>query len=205
MRRLAVPILIIVCAAVAARANSLANPGFETGDLTGWGRSSNVTVSAGDAHAGSYGAKLPAGNAWVSQNLYSVLRPNTTYTLAAWMRINSIAADSATWGNAYIRAGEFQDLGTEVLPGNGFAPSRSPSMIGQWQYVQGTWTSPADLTSLPGTGVFYVGVREFGINADVSIDDLAFIGPPIPEPLTITGVLLGVGGLARYARRRAAA
>jgi hypothetical protein len=40
-------------------------------------------------------------------------------------------------------------------------------------------------------------------SADVSIHSID-VGQPVPEPVTIAGILLGIGGLVRYTRKRAA-
>src|SRR5205807_10590456 len=66
-----------------AATNALANPGFETGNLSGWTCDASDSVVTGHAHSGTYALSGPAGNdtAQCAQTL--TLVPNTAYTLSA--------------------------------------------------------------------------------------------------------------------------
>ncbi len=69
----------------------VANPGFETGDFTGWGRTGTnaetfVVTNADFVHSGSYGAELGPVGAY--GYLYQFLSPTVigqTYTLSFWL------------------------------------------------------------------------------------------------------------------------
>lgn len=196
MLRVASVVAVLALASVAS-ANLFVNPGLEDGVLAPWNQGYGGTAPAvvgSAAFEGSYGANFNGNSGAMSQNIYSQLVPGQTYTVRAMMRINEIFANDPGWGKIYLRASEWPDLGTNMFPGNGFGPDES--LIGQWQIVEGTWTAPADLTTLPQTDVFYVGVRVFGFSGNVDVDCLQFI----PEPATMS--LLGLGGLALIRRRR---
>ena len=71
-----------------ASANLVVNPGFETGNFTGWTQSGNTSftgVSATSAHSGSFGAFFgPIGsNGFISQDLVTVA--DATYDLTFWL------------------------------------------------------------------------------------------------------------------------
>jgi hypothetical protein len=71
-----------------ARANLITNPGFETGDFTGWNLSGNTgstSVCAGCGHSGTYGAVLAAvgSEGFITQSLTTV--PGGVYTLSFWL------------------------------------------------------------------------------------------------------------------------
>jgi hypothetical protein len=66
-----------------AATNALTNPGFETGNLSGWTCDASDSVVTGHAHSGTYALSGAAGNdtAQCAQTL--TLVPNTAYTLSA--------------------------------------------------------------------------------------------------------------------------
>jgi hypothetical protein len=66
-----------------AATNAITNPGFETGNLSGWTCDASDSVVTGHAHAGTFALSGAAGNdtAQCAQTL--TLVPNTAYTLSA--------------------------------------------------------------------------------------------------------------------------
>lgn len=85
----------VVCAlalASAASANLLTNPGFETGDFTGWTEGGWYTGMGGDAYSGSYGGSYAISPTIIGEN-YFVAEQNVpvtaglSYDLSGWMRI----------------------------------------------------------------------------------------------------------------------
>ncbi len=71
---------------VVAAVNLLANPGFETGDFTGW--PTHFTQSAivnSNARTGDYAARLTTAYGGIEQYI-SGLTPNTTYVLKGWAK-----------------------------------------------------------------------------------------------------------------------
>jgi hypothetical protein len=73
--------------AEAAGGNLLANPGFETGSLSGWTcDSSTATVVGSPVHSGSYALQATPSSSDDAQCTQQVtVQPNTTYSLSAWV------------------------------------------------------------------------------------------------------------------------
>ncbi|MBC8159616.1 MAG: chitobiase/beta-hexosaminidase C-terminal domain-containing protein, partial [Roseiflexaceae bacterium] len=88
---------------------ALGNPGFETGDETGWlSGGSAHGVGTTNPHSGSYAGYNNGGWNSVFQTV-SGLQPNTTYTLTAWGRLGAASAGNnsafyvANYGGAELR------------------------------------------------------------------------------------------------------
>ena len=89
--RILVCLVVVLSLSLTASANLVINPGFETGDFSGWTRSGNTGffsftgVSASAAHTGSFGAfSGPIGSlGFLSQNL--VTDPGASYDLTFWL------------------------------------------------------------------------------------------------------------------------
>lgn len=102
--RLAAVVTVVVLAvaasglatvSAAAQANLLANPGFETGSLSGWSCSPLDSVITSPVHSGSYalaGAVSDADDAQCTQTVS--VRPSTVYTLSGW--VEGTTSTSAT-------------------------------------------------------------------------------------------------------------
>ena len=70
-----------------AAASLLANPGFETGTLSGWTCSATDGVSTSPVHSGSYalaGAASSSDDAQCSQSVS--VQPSSSYTLTGWIQ-----------------------------------------------------------------------------------------------------------------------
>ncbi len=61
---------------------TITNPGFETGNTSGWSATGNVSITTA-AHSGAYAVSLDAYGARLEQ-VVTGLCPNTTYTVSAW-------------------------------------------------------------------------------------------------------------------------
>ncbi|MEU4246236.1 glycoside hydrolase family 18 protein [Amycolatopsis sp. NPDC026612] len=93
----------------AEAANLLANPGFEAGSLSGWSCGSGAAVTSAPVHSGGHAlAATPAGADYAQCAQTVAVRPNTTYTVSAWVRGNpvylGITGGASTWsgnGSAY--------------------------------------------------------------------------------------------------------
>jgi hypothetical protein len=86
--RILLCLVVVVSLRLGASANLVVNPGFETGNFTGWTQSGNTGfagVSAPAAHTGSFGAFFgPIGSlGFLSQNL--VTDPGASYDLTFWL------------------------------------------------------------------------------------------------------------------------
>jgi hypothetical protein len=108
--------LSLMSSAVAS-ANLVNNPGFETGDFTGWTQSGNTefTFVDGDPHSGTQAAWLgPQGSrGFLSQTLATV--PGETYELQYWLQHDPFGAGTPnvfqiSWGGSFIT--NQMDVGT---------------------------------------------------------------------------------------------
>ena len=79
---------VALAALPASAANLLVNPGFETGTLAGWTCSGSTgSVVSSPVHSGTHalaGAASTSDNAQCTQTVS--VRPNTAYTLSAWVQ-----------------------------------------------------------------------------------------------------------------------
>jgi hypothetical protein len=75
---------VTVAMSAQAATNTITNPGFETGNLSGWSCDAADSVVTGHAHTGTYalaGAASNSSNAQCTQNVS--VAANTSYTLTA--------------------------------------------------------------------------------------------------------------------------
>ncbi len=138
----------IALAAPASAANILANPGFETGNLSGW-TCSLGSVVASPVHSGSFalaGAASASDNAQCTQTVS--VQPNSAYTLSGWVRGNytyiGVTGGVSTWtpgGTTYTKLSvPFTTTGSQTTV---------QVYLHGW-YGQGTYQ--ADDISLDGAG-----------------------------------------------------
>jgi len=67
---------------------TIANPGFETGNFSGWTTIGSVAIST-DSHTGSYAVSVDGTNSSVEQVIVD-LCANTTYTVSCWGKAKSV-------------------------------------------------------------------------------------------------------------------
>jgi chitinase len=107
----------------------VANPGFETGNLSGWSCSANDSVVSSPVHGGAHALAAAASNADTAQCSQAIaVRPSTTYTLSAWVL------------GAYAFIGV---SGTGTSDGSNFTPSAT-----SYQRLATTFTTGASTTSV---------------------------------------------------------
>ncbi|MDX6336825.1 MAG: hypothetical protein QOG05_4165 [Streptosporangiaceae bacterium] len=137
----------------AAAANLLANPGFETGTLSGWTCSATGHVTTSPVHSGS-GALAGAASASDDAQCAEAVsvQPSSAYTLTAWVQGSYVflgdtgtgSSDTSTWTAS---AAGWQQLSTSFSTG--------PSTTSVTVYVHGWYgegTYYADDLSLTGPG-----------------------------------------------------
>jgi hypothetical protein len=138
--------------ATAATTNLLANPGFESGTLSGWTCSALDSVTASPVHSGSDAlAGAPSGSDDAQCTQTVSVQPNSSYTLTGWVE------------GAYVYLG---DTGTGTADTNNWTPS-APS----WQQLSTTFSTGASTTSLT------VYVHGWYGQGTYLADDLSLTGP----------------------------
>ncbi|MBN1763636.1 MAG: carbohydrate binding domain-containing protein [Sedimentisphaerales bacterium] len=78
--------------------NPLTNPGFETGDTTGWlERSCSIAAVTSPVYSGNYSAQASGRtDTWqgIQQDIMSILSDGQTCTLSGWVRLDNVASDT---------------------------------------------------------------------------------------------------------------
>ncbi|HVK21783.1 MAG TPA: glycosyl hydrolase family 18 protein [Actinokineospora sp.] len=150
--------LIVAFTGPASAANLITNPGFETGNLSGW-TCTGAAVAGGDTHSGTSAlVGTPAGqdNARCSQTI-SVI-PNTRYTLTAWVK------------------GAYTYLG---------AAGTGTSDVSTWTPVSGTWAQLSTaFTSGASTKSVTIYLHGWYGQPAYRADDVILDGPGTPPTST---------------------
>ena len=148
--------------------NFLTNPGFETGNTTGWFAfgSPPLTVESTQVHSGSYACAVTGRTATymgIAQSLAGVLSSGQTYNVSAWVRLVS-------GGNQNMQLTMQKTDGS----GTGYTLIISNSVSSSsWTQLSGTYTyNPSGTVS---TLNFYAEVPTSS-NASYYIDDVQFNG-----------------------------
>jgi len=137
---------LVVATGSAYAANLLVNPGFESGNLSGWSCSGGSAVTS-PVHAGKYALAGGAGNADTGQCTQTVtVTPGAAYTLSAWVRGSyvylGVTGGASTWTPG---AADWTKLSITFTP----TGSSAEVFLHGW-YGQGTYY--ADDVSLDGPG-----------------------------------------------------
>jgi hypothetical protein len=218
-------LLTVASLAVAASAygNLVTNPGFETGDLTGWqtwraGWSVGDTISANTAQKafGAYCMRIQFSNGEGSHGIYQVVpvTANLEHDFSTWVRAN---VNSANWSevllyNYAVTDSDDIDSGAKSAPyliwkrdsWNGVAGTPGgmlptvatvPGPGNAWEYVTGSVASPTGYVTI----AYKWGRSGEGFSGGMFVDDVSLT--PIPEPATLLALGLGLAGLAIRRRR----
>jgi chitinase len=157
----ALALLGLAMPGASAATNQIANPGFETGNLSGWTCDSTDSVVTGHAHSGTFALAGAADNSTTAQCAQTVsLAANTAYQLTAFVN------------GAYVFLG---------VSGGINASNWTPSTGGAYQQLTVSFTTGAATTVTVfvhgwyGQGTYYA-------------DDVTMNGPgPGPSPTGTTG------------------
>jgi len=142
--------LMLQCGMAAAQ-NLATNPGFETGDTTGWFAFGPCTISAGTTyvHSGNYaGSVTNRTDTWngIAQSLQGVLQVNQTYNISAWllltggpgqsMQLTIQKVDGSGTSYAVVASGSVSTNGWTQLSGQyTFNPSGAVSALNLYAEV----------------------------------------------------------------------
>ncbi|WP_214413896.1 chitinase [Sphaerisporangium fuscum] len=136
--------LLVPTAAHAA--NIVTNPGFESG-LSGWSCSNGQAV-AGPAHSGSYALQAtPAGADYARCSQTISVKPNTAYTLSAWVKGPYVYLGVDGGGSTWSSGTDWNKLTTTFTTG---ASATSTTVYLHGWYGQGPYN--ADDVVLDGPG-----------------------------------------------------
>lgn len=171
----------IVGAFAQAHANILVNPGFETGNMTGW-TTSAFTATNNDFHTGAW-STIDFGNFSLEQSFAPVAATDIT-EISVWAKQPNLASFFFAFQVDYTDASTDQYLASG---GTGTA-----------------WTK-FDFTSQLNLSKTVQTIRAFGYSAggtnDVTwFDDFVVNTNPVPEPASFA--VLGLGAFALLRRRK---
>ena len=143
-------------AALAASGNLLTNPGYETGDLTGWTcDAGTAAVVSTPVHSGSHAlAGTPSGSDTAQCTQTVSVQPNTAYTFSGYVE------------GSYVYIGVTGGTST-------WTPSAT-----SWQQLSVSFTTGASQTSVQ------VYIHGWYAQPVYTADDLALTGPAGPPPTT---------------------
>src|SRR5579862_271513 len=160
--------------------NLVTNPGFETGNTSGWFAfgSPTISVETSQVHSGTYACLVTNRTATymgIAQSFVGVLTPGQTYNVSAWVRL--VSGGNQTM---QLTMQKIDGSGTSyTLIGSGSVPSSA------WTQLSGQYTYNPSGT--PSTLTFYAEVPSSS-NAAYYIDDVNFSGQTIVTNPPTNGV-----------------
>jgi hypothetical protein len=188
-----VAVFAFLSTAQATPINLVVNGGFETGDFTGWSVGGNSEFVRSDhPHTGTFEAKL--GNVlsagFLSETLATIA--STTYTLDFWLEADTVLGSPKNFFDASVNGIRVFD---EVVTGRG-------PIVGH-DYQEHSFGFVA--TGLTTLRFDSRNDQAFFRLDDVSVQEGAPLNTAVPEPATLSLMLVGAAGLAgawRLRRRR---
>jgi O-glycosyl hydrolase len=164
---------------IVAAQNLLTNPGFETGDTSGWIAFGTPTigVETSQVHSGTYACQVTNRSGTymgAAQSLLGALQSGQTYTVSAWVRLFSGGSQT-------------MQLTMKKVDGSttSYASIASGSVSAStWSQLSGTYTyNPSGTVS---TLTFYIEMPSSS-NTSYYVDDVQFNGMSVSNPPVISG------------------
>jgi glucuronoarabinoxylan endo-1,4-beta-xylanase len=172
---------LVLQAGLAAAQNLVTNPGFETGDTSGWfafGSTTTISAETSQVHSGTYAALVSNRSATymgIAQSFVGVLQSGQNYNVSAW--VNLVSGASQT-----------MHLTMQKIDGSGTSYTQIASgsvSAGGWTQLSGQYTyNPSGTVS---TLTLYAEVTTSS-NASYYIDDVSFAAGIIVTNPPINGV-----------------
>ena len=183
---------LLATAGTVSALNLVQNPGFETGNLSGWtltpaADASALQVVPAGAHSGAYAALFGASGS-LNDSITQVLSttPGTTYTFSFWLRDNYLQPDDRPYLTASWNGGPVLDI----------TPADA-STIRNWTEFSFTETATSASTSIGFAGRNWYFIKL----DDVSVTANPGTGTPVPDPAS-TGGLQALGLLALWGLKK---
>ncbi|HOX09500.1 MAG TPA: carbohydrate binding domain-containing protein [Candidatus Omnitrophota bacterium] len=179
-KSLILTIAILLAIPAAASANLLVNPGFETGNFSGWSPYAfgSEQVSSANPHTGAYEARIN-NYGWITQTVNSVT-PNTAYKLSSYLYMpqdGGEASISITFYNSTGTTSFQQERTWERIPGSA-----------QYEKIETDWLTAPDYTAYARVRCSVASAGSYIDFDDVSLD-------VIPEPSSLLIFFSGLTGL----------
>jgi len=187
--------------------NLILNPGFETGDTTGWsvlgasGSSAYVNVLSpnnGPSAPGIYDAYMynviPAANLALQQStaLGSAIPGLVNYSFD--LKVDS----SLNGGVVFIHLWDINSTGGVIDQGPGL---KGPYFNTGWTTISGSWTAPANVNHFEIEIDCTTGAGA-GSTEAIEVDNISLT--QVPEPATLSLAALGLLGVWTFRRSRKA-
>jgi chitinase len=139
----------LTASASAAPANLLANPGFESGSLSGWScDAGTAAVATSPVHSGGYALVATPTSSATAQCTQTVsVQPNSTYTLSGYVDGSYVYLGATGYSSTWTSSTSYTALSTTFTTG---ASTTSVQVYVHGWYAQGTYY--ADDLSLTGPG-----------------------------------------------------
>ncbi|HXT12629.1 MAG TPA: carbohydrate binding domain-containing protein [Candidatus Angelobacter sp.] len=165
-----------LCAGAADAQNLVTNPGFETGDTSGWFAFGPPTILAQttQVHSGAYAAEVTnRTSTWngIAQSFAGVLQPGQTYNVSAWVRL--VAGGNQTM-QLTMQKTDGSGTSYAAMASGSVSSSGWTQLSGQYTYnPSGTVTVLNFYAEMPsGTNAYYID--------DVSVTNAPLVmTPPI--------------------------
>ena len=189
--------VLLVSAAVAS-ANLMTNPGFESGDLTGWEQSGWYVGTGADAHSGTYGgayavpAGRPSGDYYVALQ-YIPVTAGLSYNASMWDRTVLFNPSES-----FLEVVFHDSSGSWIGQTDTAAVTTS---VAYTQYTLNGLIAPAGAVTASVRAV----VHTTGLTTDNAwhtFDDFQFDVVPEPGTLALCLVGMGFGSILMHRRRK---